>query len=56
MMIFTGLVGKLWPNAPTVAVTAPVGAATAGFDPTTLQAKASTPFTLVFDNQDVGNS
>jgi len=40
------------PNAPTVTVTAPVGAATAGFDPTTLQAKANTAFTLVFDNQD----
>jgi mono/diheme cytochrome c family protein/plastocyanin len=40
------------PNAPTVTVTAPAGAATAGFQPTTLQAKANTPFTLVFDNQD----
>jgi mono/diheme cytochrome c family protein/plastocyanin len=40
------------PNAPTVTLTAPVGAATAGFDPTTLQAKANTAFTLVFDNQD----
>jgi plastocyanin/mono/diheme cytochrome c family protein len=40
------------PNAPTVTVTAPVGAATAGFQPTTLQAKADTAFTLVFDNQD----
>jgi plastocyanin/mono/diheme cytochrome c family protein len=40
------------PNAPTVTVTAPVGAATTGFDPTTLQAKANTAFTLVFDNQD----
>jgi mono/diheme cytochrome c family protein/plastocyanin len=40
------------PNAPTVTLTAPVGAATTGFDPTTLTAKAGTPFTLVFDNQD----
>jgi mono/diheme cytochrome c family protein/plastocyanin len=40
------------PNAPTVTVTAPSGAATAGFDPTTLEAKADTAFTLVFDNQD----
>lgn len=40
------------PNAPTVKVAAPVGAATAGFDPTTLEAKADTAFTLVFDNQD----
>jgi mono/diheme cytochrome c family protein/plastocyanin len=40
------------PNAPTVTLTAPVGAATTGFDPTTLTAKANTPFTLVFDNQD----
>jgi mono/diheme cytochrome c family protein/plastocyanin len=39
-------------NAPTVTLTAPVGAATTGFDPTTLTAKANTPFTLVFDNQD----
>jgi plastocyanin/mono/diheme cytochrome c family protein len=40
------------PNAPTVTVTAPSGAATTGFQPTTLQAKADTAFTLVFDNQD----
>ena len=40
------------PNAPTVTVTAPTGAATAGFQPTTLEAKADTAFTLVFDNQD----
>jgi plastocyanin len=33
-------------------VTAPVGAATAGFDPTTLEATAGTPFTIHFDNQD----
>ncbi|HET7029563.1 MAG TPA: cupredoxin domain-containing protein [Candidatus Limnocylindrales bacterium] len=40
------------PNAPTVTVTAPTGAATAGFDPTTLEVKADTAFTLVFDDQD----
>jgi len=40
------------PNAPTVTVTAPTGAASSGFDPTTLEAKANTAFTLVFDNQD----
>ncbi len=33
-------------------VTAPVGAATAGFDPKTLDATGGAPFTLVFDNQD----
>ena len=33
-------------------VTAPSGAATTGFDPTTLSAKANTAFTLTFDNQD----
>jgi len=31
---------------------APVGAATGGFQPTTLEAKANTPFTIHFDNQD----
>jgi plastocyanin/mono/diheme cytochrome c family protein len=40
------------PNAPVVTITAPTGAATAGFQPTTLEAKANTAFTLVFDNQD----
>jgi plastocyanin len=35
-------------------VTAPVGASTSGFDPTTIQARAKTPFSLVFDNQDTG--
>ena len=35
-------------------VTAPVGASTSGFDPTTLAAVAKTPFSLVFDNQDTG--
>jgi plastocyanin len=38
----------------TLAVTAPVGASTSGFDPTTLDAVAKAPFTLVFDNQDTG--
>jgi len=33
-------------------VKAPVGAATAGFDPTTLEAAAGAPFTLTFDNED----
>jgi mono/diheme cytochrome c family protein/plastocyanin len=40
------------PNAPVVTVTAPSGAATAGFQPTTIEAKADTAFTLAFDNQD----
>ncbi len=40
------------PNAPTVTVAAPTGAATAGFDPAALDAPADTAFTLVFDNQD----
>ena len=42
------------PNAPVLTVTAPAGAATGGFDPTTLEAKADTAFTFVFDNQDTG--
>ena len=33
-------------------MTAPVGAATAGFQQTTLDAAAGTQFTLTFDNQD----
>jgi plastocyanin len=33
-------------------VTAPVGAATAGFQPNTLGTVAGQPFTLIFDNQD----
>jgi plastocyanin len=33
-------------------VTAPVGAATGGFQPTTLEAPANTAFTIHFDNQD----
>jgi len=33
-------------------ITAPVGAATAGFQPTTLDAPANAAFTLTFDNQD----
>jgi mono/diheme cytochrome c family protein/plastocyanin len=40
------------PNAPVVTVTAPSGAASTGFDPSTLEAKADTAFTLKFDNQD----
>jgi len=39
-------------NAPTVTVTAPNGAASSGFDPTSLSVKADTAFNLVFDNQD----
>ncbi len=39
-------------NAPVLTVTAPNGAATAGFDPTTLSVKADTAFSLIFDNQD----
>ena len=33
-------------------VSAPVGAATGGFDPTTLETPAGTAFSLTFDNQD----
>jgi mono/diheme cytochrome c family protein/plastocyanin len=40
------------PNAPVVTLTAPSGAASTGFTPTTLEAKANTAFTLTFDNQD----
>jgi mono/diheme cytochrome c family protein/plastocyanin len=40
------------PNAPTVTVTAPTGAATTGFEPTELTAPADTAFTLVFENDD----
>jgi plastocyanin/mono/diheme cytochrome c family protein len=47
-----GAAASIDPNAPTVTVTAPVGAAQSGFDPTTLSVKADTAFTLVFDNAD----
>jgi mono/diheme cytochrome c family protein/plastocyanin len=40
------------PSAPVVTVAAPTGAATTGFDPTTLEAPADKTFTLAFDNQD----
>ena len=40
------------PNAPKVTVAANDGAATTGFEPTTLEAKADTAFTLVFENND----
>jgi plastocyanin len=40
------------PGATTLTVTAPVGAATAGFDPTTLTAPANAPFTIHFNNED----
>jgi plastocyanin len=36
----------------TLTITAPIGAATAGFQPTTLTAKANTSLTIHFDNQD----
>ena len=36
----------------TLTVTAPVGAAGTGFDPTTLEAPANKAFTIHFDNQD----
>jgi plastocyanin len=39
-------------GATAVTVTAPQGAATAGFDPKELEGPANTPFTVVFDNQD----
>jgi len=39
-------------GATTLTVTAPVGAATAGFDPTTLAAPANTAFTIHFSNDD----
>ena len=48
----SGPTASIDPNAPTITVTAPTGAASSGFDPTTLTAKADTAFTLVFDNQD----
>jgi plastocyanin len=40
------------PAGTTVTVTAPVGAATTGFDPATLEGPANTAFSVVFDNQD----
>jgi plastocyanin/mono/diheme cytochrome c family protein len=40
------------PDAPVVTVTAPTGAATAGFDPTELEVDADTAFTLEFVNDD----
>ena len=39
-------------GATTLTVTAPVGAVTTGFEPTTLSAPANTAFTIHFDNQD----
>ena len=47
---------SLDPNAPVVTVTAKDGAATGGFEPKSLEAKADTAFTLVFDNQDATTS
>jgi mono/diheme cytochrome c family protein/plastocyanin len=40
------------PNAPVVKINAPTGAAATGFDPKELEAKADTPFTLHFNNED----
>jgi plastocyanin len=40
------------PGATTLTITAPVGAATAGYDPTTLTAAANAPFTIHFNNED----
>jgi len=39
-------------GAATLTITAPVGAATGGFQPTTLEGTANRPFTIHFDNQD----
>ena len=39
-------------GAATLTITAPVGAATGGFQPTSIEAKANTPLTIHFDNQD----
>ena len=39
-------------GAATLTITAPLGAATGGFQPTTLEATANTPFTIHFDSQD----
>ena len=39
-------------GAATLTVTAPVGAASSGYQPTTLAAPANTAFTIHFDNQD----
>src|SRR5262249_19068352 len=47
-----GPAASIDPNAPVLKVTAPSGAATTGFDPTELEAKANTAFTLTFDDQD----
>jgi plastocyanin len=40
------------PSTTVVTVTAPVGAAVTGFEPTELTGPANTPFTIEFDNQD----
>jgi plastocyanin/mono/diheme cytochrome c family protein len=47
-----GPAASIDPKAPVVTVTAPSGAATSGFDPKELSAKADTAFTLAFDNED----
>jgi plastocyanin len=43
-------------GAVALTVTAPQGAATAGFDPNKLEGPANTPFTVTFDNQDTTTS
>jgi plastocyanin len=43
-------------GAVTLTVTAPQGAATAGFDPKELEGPENTAFTVVFDNQDTTTS
>jgi plastocyanin len=43
-------------GATVVTVTAPDGAATAGFDPKELEGPANTAFTVVFDNEDTSTS
>jgi len=40
------------PGATALTISAPVGAATAGFDPTTLTAAANAPFSIHFTNED----
>jgi mono/diheme cytochrome c family protein/plastocyanin len=47
-----GPAASIDPNAPVLTVTAPSGAATSGFTPTSLDATANKAFTLTFDNQD----
>ena len=48
----SGASGAPGASGTVLTVTAPVGAATAGYDEKTLSATANTPFTIHFDNQD----